>query len=179
MTELELIERAKAYDHAALQQIYEQHSPGIFRYIYYRIGDYEMAEDLRAEVFVKMLEGLESFTYKGWGISAWLYRIAHDRVVDHLRRLKRRPQAPLLETYVDPTDGPDDLSLAQLDHEELRAALAKLTEEQAEVLLLRFVADRSLKEVALITGRTEGAIKSLQHRALQTLGRLMSPASEP
>ena len=167
----ELIERAKNYDHTALHAIYEHYSLGIFRYIYYRIGDYEMAEDLRAEVFVKMLEGLGAFSYQGWSISAWLYRIAHDRVVDHLRRTKRRQQEPLDEQYVDPAVGPDIISLARLDHAALREAIAKLTDEQSQVIILRFIQDLSLREVAQITGRTEGAIKALQHRALQALGR--------
>lgn len=178
LSDQDLIERAKAYDHAALQTIYEQYSPGIFRYIYYRIGDYEMAEDLRAEVFVRMLEGVAGFTYQGWSISAWLYRIAHDRVVDHLRRSKRRQQEPLEDHYVDPTAGPDDISLKRFDHAELQAALSQLTEEQAEVIILRFIEDHSLREVAQITGRTEGAIKALQHRALNALGRLLGPVRD-
>lgn len=173
LSDQELIERAKAYDETALQAIYEHYSLGIFRYIYYRIGDYEMAEDLRAEVFVKMLEGLGSFSYQGWSISAWLYRIAHDRVVDHLRRMKRRQQEPLDDQYIDPSAGPDTLSLARLDHAALQEAIGKLTDEQAEVIILRFIQDLSLREVAQITGRTEGAIKALQHRALQALGRLL------
>jgi RNA polymerase sigma-70 factor, ECF subfamily len=178
LSDEELIARAKAYDEAVLQAIYEQYSPNIFRYIYYRIGDYDAAEDLRAEVFVKMLEGLDSFTYQGWGISAWLYRIAHDRVVDHLRRMKRRQHEPLQPYVVDPADGPDTISLSRLDHADLRAALSQLTDEQAEVIILRFLQDHSLREVAQITGRTEGAIKALPHRALQALGRLLGPVRD-
>ncbi len=173
LSDQELIERAKTYDQTALHAIYEHYSLGIFRYIYYRIGDYEMAEDLRAEVFIKMLEGLGSFSYQGWSISAWLYRIAHDRVVDHLRRAKRRQQEPLDDHYIDPAAGPDLVSLARLDHAALREAIGKLTDDQAEVIILRFIQDLSLREVAQITGRTEGAIKALQHRALQALGRLL------
>ena len=172
-TDRELIERAKAYDEAALQLIYERYAPGIYRYIYYRVGSPELAEDLRAEVFVRMLEGIANFNYRGWSISAWLYRIAHDRVVDHIRRQKRRNHEVLEEQYIDPSAGPDAVSLARIDHEALREAIKQLTEDQAEVVLLRFVAEHSLKEVAQITGRTEGAVKAMQHRALQTLGRIL------
>ena len=173
LSDQELIERAKQYDEAALQWIYEQYSPGIFRYIYYRIGDYETAEDIRADVFMRMLEGIDSFTYRGWSISAWLYRIAHDRVVDHFRRTKRRSIEPLHEWIADTTAGPVEISLDRLDHEALRQAIGQLTPEQAEVILLRFVEERSLKEVAHITGRKEGAIKALQYRAVQALGRIL------
>lgn len=175
LNDQELIARAKTYDEAALQWIYEQFSPGIFRYIYYRIGDHEAAEDLRADVFIRMLEGLDTFEYRGWSISAWLYRIAHDRVVDFLRRRTRQQVEVLDEGYIDPTAGPDELSLDRINHTALREAISQLTEEQAEVVLLRFITGHSLKEVAQITGRTEGAIKALQHRALQTLGRLLGP----
>lgn len=168
-----LIERAKAYDEDALQSIYEQHAAGIFRYLYYRVGNHETAEDLRAEVFLKMLEGIEGFEYKGWSISAWLYRIAHDRLVDHLRRSQRRQHAPLNECLADPAAGPEYLSLQRFDHEALHAALKQLTDDQAEIITLRFIAGQSIKEVARITGRSEGSIKALQHRALQSLARLL------
>ncbi len=178
LSDQELIARAKTYDEAALAWIYEEYSPGIFRYIYYRVGNHETAEDLRAEVFVRMLEGLDSFNYRGWSISAWLYRIAHDRVVDHLRRVKRHNVDVLEDVHVDPTAGPDAVSLNRLDHEALREAITQLTDEQAEVILLRFVANHSVRDVAQITGRTEGAVKALQHRALQALGRLLGPVVE-
>ncbi len=178
LSDQEIIERAKAYDHAVLQHLYEAYSPALFRYIYYRIGDRETAEDIRADVFIKMLEGLASFNYQGWSIASWLYRIAHDRVVDHLRRQGRRKQETLVDSVVDPADGPDQQSLASLDHAELYAALQQLTDEQAEVIILRFLQDRSIRDVAQITGRSEGAIKALQHRALNALGRLLRPVGD-
>lgn len=174
-SERELIERAKLYDPDALREIYERFSPGIYRYIYYRVGDAELAEDLRADVFLRMLEGIERFDYRGWSISAWLYRIAHDRVVDHLRRQRRRQHVALDEQWIDSSDGPDEVLLNRLDREDLRRAILQLTEEQQQVILLRFIEDLSLKEVAQIVGRTEGAIKALQHRGLQSLLRLLRP----
>ena len=178
LSDQELIARAKEYDEAALEWIYEQYSPGIFRYIYYRIGDYETAEDIRADVFIRMLEGLDSFSYRGWSISAWLYRIAHDRVVDHLRRVRRRPSESLTEFVVDKSAGPAEISLDRIDHQALREAIGQLTDDQAEVIILRFIEERSIKEVAQITGRKEGAIKALQYRAVQTLGRLLGSVDD-
>src|SRR4029450_8167658 len=92
----ELVVRAKAGDHAAFTQIYERYAPAIYRYIYFRIGEAELAEDLQAEVFLRMLEGIHRYEDRGWPISAWLYRIAHDRTIDTMRR-RRNPQHVPLE----------------------------------------------------------------------------------
>lgn len=178
LTDQELIARAKTCDEAALEWIYEQFSPAIYRYIYYRLGDREAAEDLRADVFMRMLEGLETFEYRGWSISAWLYRIAHDRVIDYRRRQQRRPAVTLDPELISPAAGPEVVSLQRLDHAALYAAIRQLTDEQAEVIVLRFIAGHSLKEAAQIVNRTEGAIKALQHRALQALGRLLGSVVE-
>jgi RNA polymerase sigma-70 factor, ECF subfamily len=174
-SERELIERAKLYEEDALREIYERFSPGIYRYIYYRVSDPDLAEDLRAEVFLRMLESLDRFDYRGWSISAWLYRIAHDRVIDHLRRARRRQHTELDENWEDSAAGPDEFMLNKLTREHLRTAIGQLTEEQQQVILLRFIEDMSLRETAQILGRTEGAIKALQHRGLQSLSRILRP----
>lgn len=171
--ERELIERAKSYEPEVLCEIYERYSPGIYRYIYYRTNDRELAEDLRAEVFLRMLDGLDRFDYRGWSISAWLYRIAHDRVIDHLRSHARHQQLPLEESLADSGQDPDEALRTTLAHEELREAIGQLTEEQQQVILLRFVEDLSVREVARITRRTDGAIKALQHRGLRSLLRIL------
>ncbi|MCZ7568364.1 MAG: sigma-70 family RNA polymerase sigma factor [Ardenticatenaceae bacterium] len=173
--ERELIERAKRYEPEVLREIYERFSPGIYRYIYFRTNDRELAEDLRAEVFLRMLDGLDRFDYRGWSISAWLYRIAHDRVIDHFRGQERHQMMPLEESLVDSAPDPGETLLSTLAHEELREALQQLTEEQQQVILLRFVEDLSVREVAQITRRTEGAIKALQYRGLRSLLRILSP----
>ena len=113
----ELVVRAKAGDHAAFTQIYERYAPAIYRYIYFRIGEAELAEDLQAEVFLRMLEGIHRYEDRGWPISAWLYRIAHDRTIDTIRRRRNRQQLPL-ESWGGMCDGPEGSVSAQLDHEE-------------------------------------------------------------
>lgn len=170
----ELVTRAKAGDHSAVTQIYERYAAPIYRYIYFRVGEAELAEDLQAEVFLRMLEGLHRYEDRGWPISAWLYRIAHDRTVDTMRRRRNRQHVPL-ETWGGCCDGPENAVSAQLDYEELTRTLCDLTDEQRQVIYLRFMADMSIQEVAQKLGRTEGSVKALQHRGLQSLARRLEP----
>jgi RNA polymerase sigma-70 factor, ECF subfamily len=174
ITESELINRAKSGDHGAVTQIYERYSAAIYRYIYFRVGEAELAEDLQAEVFLRMLEGIHRYEERGWSISAWLYRIAHDRMVDTLRRRRTRKHVPL-DTWGGCCDGPENAVSAQLDYEEVNRTLNDLTTDQRQVIQLRFMADMSVQEVARTLGRTEGAVKALQHRGLQSLARRLAP----
>jgi RNA polymerase sigma-70 factor, ECF subfamily len=169
----ELVIRAKAGDQGAFTAIYERYSAAIYRYIYFRVGEAELAEDLQAEVFLRMLEGMERYEDRGWPISAWLYRIAHDRTVDTMRRRRNRQHVPL-EAWSGTCDGPDSTVDVRLDHEELNRVLDDLTDEQRQVIRLRFMADMSVQEVAQTLGRTEGSVKALQHRGIQSLARRLS-----
>ncbi len=174
ITDSELVIRAKAGDHSAFTQIYERYSAAIYRYIYFRVGEAELAEDLQAEVFLRMLEGIERYEDRGWPISAWLYRIAHDRTVDTMRRWRNRQHVPL-ETWSGMCDGPDSTVHVRLDYEELNRTLDDLTDEQRQVIRMRFMADMSVQEVAKKLGRTEGSVKALQHRGIQSLARRLAP----
>lgn len=173
--ERDLIRRAKAYDPKAFAEIYERYYQRIYNYVYYRVSDGTTAEDLCSEVFVKALEAIESFTFQGVPFSAWLYRIASNLVIDHYRRQPRQPEMPLEESrrqsLVDDSAGTN--LERQFNHQELRQALRDLTSDQQQVIILKFVDGLSNSEVAQILGKTEGAVKSLQHRALASLGRLM------
>jgi len=173
ITDSELVIRAKAGDQGAFTAIYERYSAAIYRYIYFRVGEAELAEDLQAEVFLRMLEGMERYEDRGWPISAWLYRIAHDRTVDTMRRRRNRQHVPL-EAWSGTCDGPDSMVDVRLDHEELNRVLNDLTDEQRQVIRLRFMADMSVQEVAEKLGRTEGSVKALQHRGIQSLARRLS-----
>lgn len=166
----ELVVRAKAGDHSAFTLIYERYAAPIYRYIYFRVGEAELAEDLQAEVFLRMLEGIHRYEERGWPISAWLYRIAHDRTVDTMRRRRHRRQVSL-DVWGGCCDGPEKTVSMQLDYEELNRTLNDLTDDQRQVILLRFMADMSVQEVAKMLGRTEGSVKALQHRGLQSLAR--------
>ncbi len=171
--EASLIERAKRYDQKAISALYERHAQSIYRYIYYRVGDVNVAEDLTADVFLKALEGLEGFTYRGIPFSAWLHRIAHARVMDYFRQQARRELLPLDERLLATGKGPQATIEARLDHEELQSAIAQLTTDQQQVIILKFVEGLSNAEVARILGKSEGAVKSLQHRALNSLQRII------
>jgi RNA polymerase sigma-70 factor, ECF subfamily len=167
----ELVRRAKAADPDAIAAIYERYAPAIYRYIYYRIGDPEQARDIQSDVFVKMLEGLGVYEDRGWPISAWLYRIAHARTIDAMRRGGRNQQVSL-EPWNLLTDGPDEDLELSADRAAVRRAFARLGDSQRQALTLRFVYGLNLDETARQMGRTVGSIKSLQHRACERLARL-------
>jgi len=165
-------------ERAAISALYRRNVQAIYRYVYYRVGDERTAEDLTAEVFLRAVEGLPNYEPRGVPFAAWLYRIARARVADHFRRQRRGGTAALDESWPSGEDSP----LAQLErlslHERLRAALGHLTTDQQQVIVLKFVEGFSNAEVARILRKTEGAVKSLQHRALNALHRLMGSSDE-
>jgi len=171
----ELLERASRAEPAALGAVYDQYADRIYAYIYRRVGQAEVAEDLTGQVFMRMLEAIRRD--QGWrsSFSGWLYRIAHNLVIDYYRRRGRvtlidiDEATPIRATEGDPVRSTESL----LNREQLRAALFQLTEEQAEVITLRFMEERSIAEVADLMDKTEGAIKALQYRAVLALRRVM------
>lgn len=173
-TERQLIERAKAYDEQALDKLYRRHADDIYRYIYYRVGDSSTAEDLVGDVFINMLEGLASYEYTGAPFESWLYRIAHARVVDHYRRQEVRQTTELDEGLAgDERVNPDTLAGSRDRFRRAWDAMQRLTNDQQHVLALRFFAGYSVAETAEVLGKTEGAVKSLQYRALVSIRRLL------
>jgi RNA polymerase sigma-70 factor (ECF subfamily) len=160
-------------ERAAISALYRQHVQAIYRYFYYRVGDEHTAEDLTAEVFLRAIEGLPNYEPRGVPFAAWLYRIAQARMADHFRRRQRTATVGLDESWPSGEESP----LAKVEQSsfrgELRAALGQLTPDQQQVIILKFVEGLRNAEVARILGKTEGAVKSLQHRALNALHRLM------
>jgi len=177
--EARLLERAKEFDPAALEAIYDRYSPKIYNYIYRRLGDVALAEDLTAQVFLRMLEAIQDA--KAWrtSFSGWLYRIAHNLVVDHFRQRSRTTRVsledapPLLAADGDPVEITDQ----RLARERLLLAMQQLTDDQAQVVALRFLEGLSIAEVASAMNRSEGAVKALQYRAVLALRRLLSGQS--
>ncbi len=172
-----LLERASRAEPAALATIYDQYIERIYAYIYHRVGQAELAEDLTGQVFIQMMEAIRN--NQGWktSFSGWLYRIAHNLIVDHYRHRGRATfvdidEAPAIaSTESDPSRS----AQANLDRDQLQAAMGQLTEEQAQVITLRFLEDMSIAEVAAIMQKSEGAIKALQYRAVLALRRIMQP----
>ena len=170
----DLIQRAKQGDQKALIDIYNRYQPSVFTYIFYKVSDQEIAEDLTAEVFTRMLANLSRYTPRGKPILAWLYTIARNLVIDHYRQNKSASHLPLMEDLVDGDNNhPVKLTEDRLAHECLSRVLKHLTEEQRQVILLRFIENREVSELAEILGKNERAIRSLQHRALVALHRWM------
>jgi RNA polymerase sigma-70 factor (ECF subfamily) len=167
--ETELIQRAKTYDPDALSTIYERYYQAIYRYVYYRVGDSGLAEDLTGDIFLKMLHGIESYSIQGVPFSAWLYRIARNRIIDHLRRQPQKADVSLEEARADNIASTETTLEQALQRDELLKAVQVLTGDQRQVIILKFIEDQDNATIATILGKTEGAVKSLQHRALDTL----------
>ena len=169
-----LVRRAKQRDQKAFAQLYEGHFDRIYRYIALKIGDKIEAEDMTQQVFVNALHSISSFRFKGVPFSAWLFRIAHNQVVDYLRKKKKRVAAPLDEELLVSSDSSPQLMAEQsLDIEQLLLATGRLTEAQREVISLRFAGELSIAQVAKIMSRSQGAVKALQHSAIVALRKAL------
>jgi RNA polymerase sigma-70 factor, ECF subfamily len=151
--------------------LYERYIEKIYKYIYYRTGNHQDAEDLTAAVFHRALGHIETYTERGVPFQAWLYRIAHNLVANWHRDRGRRKIIPLDE-FVGPglhLDAPDAAAEDKEERQQLLSAIARLPEERQQLLYLKFVSGLSNAEVGDILDRTEGAVKSLYHRTLIAL----------
>jgi len=173
-----LIQKAKEFDSDAWSDIYKRYYHQIYAYLRHRLGDKDVAEDIAASVFLAALEGIGAFTYRGISLSAWLYRIAHNMTVDHFRRRKKELTDPLDEEQIAEKSMPDEVLDRSLARQELAKALKELTDEQQQVILLKFIAGLSNAETAQVIGKPEGAVKSLQHRALASLRHILDGESK-
>ena len=171
--ELELIRRAQEGDKQAISELYRLHVDVIYRYIWARVKDDSLAEDLTAQVFLKALEGLPTYQPGPRPFVAWLYRIAYARIVDHWRKAERRVEVPLDESLPARAPRPDELLEYEADWTTAMDLLAQLTDDQQDVLILRFIGEMTLADVAETVGKTVGATKALQYRALASLARLL------
>ncbi len=170
--EAELVRRAQLFEEAAWQMIYDRYYPRLFGYLYYRVRDPDLAEDLTAQVFERAVKHIRRYRHKG-SLGAWLNRIAHNLAHDAYRRQKARPPSPLelKEEWISADSDPAATAIRNESQQYLARALDRLTPEQREVILLRFIARLSAPEIGRRLGKSPGAIKSLQHRALAALRR--------
>jgi len=168
--ELDLVQQA-ATNAEAFGLLYERHVRRIYNYIYYRTGNHHDAEDLTARVFQRALRHVGKFEDKGVPFSAWLYRIAHNLVANWHRDRSRRPTVPLEDHLLLSGSGPHPEAVAVASEEQrfLMEAVRQLPGDRQQLLILKFVERLSNAEIGVIMGRTEGAIKSLYHRTLNTL----------
>lgn len=170
--ERRLIEQAQQGDADGFSALYRAHVQTIYRYVYHRVNDTHLAEDLTGDVFIRALKGIGRYTDQGKPFIAWLYRIAHARVIDYYRQTDRRPiesdvseQPIAVETDIDA-----DLVRKQAA-KSLKQAISTLTDSQQQVIIFRFIEGYRIDKVAKLMGKKPNAIKALQHRALRTLAR--------
>jgi RNA polymerase sigma-70 factor (ECF subfamily) len=170
-----LVQRAKQKDQNAFAQLYEEYFDKIYRYVTLKIGDRIEAEDMTQQVFLKAHQSISSFKWKGTPFSAWLYRIAHNLVVDYMRKKSKRPSTLYDDSLVssDRNSNPQQMVERSMDIEQLISATRHLTEAQREVISLRFTSELPTAQVARIMGKSEGAIKALQHSAIVALRKAL------
>lgn len=172
--ELALLARARKLDPDALVAVHDAYYAPIFRYISFRVGERATAEDLTGEVFTRFLAALRDRSAPQNTLRGWLYGVAARVVSDYHRQHYRAPQVELDESLASRDAGPAETVEAMLTREDLKQAMRELTEEQQNVIALRFGFDMPIQEVARTMGKTEGAIKQLQARAIAALARKMS-----
>lgn len=177
-----LVRAAQEGNLAAFGQVYEAYYLRVYRYAVARVGQGAEAEDIAQEVFLKALNSLKTFKFTGPPFAAWLFRIAHNLIVDRARHVKAAsaatsgPPSSLDEALtVAGEENVEEQALRALDIEAMRVALDKVTHLQRQVVELRFIAGLSLAETAIVMGRKENAVKALQHSALGALRRLLAP----
>ena len=172
------LERARQFDKSAITAIYDSYHPKIYRYVYRQVGEVEVSRDLTAEVFRRFLQAIQNGAGPDKQLQAWLYRTAHNIVIDHYRRQKHRNHLQLPDIL----PGADyELEWAvdqNLMAQTLRKAIHALTPEQQQVITLKFLEEFTNVEVAEIMKKPVGAVKSLQHRALNALQRHLAPSRE-
>lgn len=161
-------------DPQVISTVYDRYFPGVYRYVYYRLGDQQVAEDITSDVFVRLLEAVTAKRAPKSSLKGWLISTASNVVADHLRNRYRRPTEELPEKMV------DDFSASVTDEvdqrektDAVRKAFAQLTLEQQHVLSLRFGDGYSLEETASLMNKKVNAIKALQFRAVASLQRLI------
>ena len=156
-----------------LATLYEEYFDRIAHYIYVRIGDRHEAEDLAGEVFLKALESLKSYKERGIPMQAWLFRIAHNASVDHLRKKGRVTSVSIEEVTIMAREDPAAVAEKNIDMEKVREAMQKLTPEQREVVQLRFFGGLSSKDVGAILHKSDGAVREMQRAAVEKLRTLL------
>lgn len=172
---MDLVERAQGGEAEAFGRLYDQYSDTVYRYIYYRVNSRATAEDLTSETFLRALRRIGTFTWQGRDFGAWLVTIARNLVADHFKSSRFRLEVTTGE-MLDANEverSPEDSVLEHLSNAALLDAVRRLNPQQQECVTLRFLQGLSVAETARVMGKNEGAIKTLQYRAVRTLARLL------
>jgi RNA polymerase sigma-70 factor (ECF subfamily) len=170
-----LVDRAQQGDREALEELYLIHFDRIYSYLHMSVGNRHDAEDLTTQTFLKMLESIKRFRWQSAPFSAWLFRIAHNLAMDHFRASRRwQPEEDVPEPPGETEPSAELAAFQSIGRQSMLELIENLSQEQKQVLTLKFVFNLPNGEVATILGKTEGAIKSLQHRALVSLQKQIS-----
>lgn len=172
---MDLVERAQNGESAAFGGLYDQYSDTVYRYVYYRVGSRATAEDLTSETFLRALRRISTFTWQGRDFGAWLVTIARNLVADHFKSSRFRLEVTTGE-MLDANEverSPEESVLETLSNAALLDAVRRLNPQQQECVTLRFLQGLTVAETARVMGKNEGAIKTLQYRAVRTLSRLL------
>jgi len=168
-----VIKCAQSGDKTALTELYEHYKSDVYLYLYYRVGQPQLAEDLTTEVFIRMIEHLPRYKPRGAPFQAWLMRISRNLAIDAMRKMNVRDHAELDETMPTDREGPEIVVDRILTIERLQHALRRLTANQCDVVVLRFVGGMSISQVAKTLHKSESAVKALQARGLEALQRIL------
>ena len=170
-----LVERAQRGDREALEELYLLHFDRIYSYLHMSVGNRHDAEDLTTQTFLKMLESITKFRWQAAPFSAWLFRIAHNLAMDHFRATRRwQPEEDVPEQPGEEEPSAEAQAMQSIGRQSMLELIEDLSVEQQQVLTLKFVFNFANADVATILGKTEGAVKSLQHRALASLQKHIS-----
>lgn len=167
-----LVERAQQCDSEAFGKLYECYADRIYGYILLKIGNATEAEDLTEQVFLRALENINSFSWRGIPFVAWLFRIARNQAIDHLRAKRATCSLDSALTLSCPEPGPEMTLELNVSRKELAWAISQLTEAQQQVIALKFAGGLKNAEVAQVMNKSEGAVKALQHSAIAALRRI-------
>ncbi len=174
-----LVERGQAGDRAALEELYLIHFDRIYSYLHVTVGNRHDAEDLTTQTFLRMLESIGKFRFQSAPFSAWLFRIAHNLSMDHFRANKRwQPEEDVPEPAGSEERSAEDEAFQSIGRQSMLELIDSLSHEQQQVLTLKFVFNFSNGDVATILDKNEGAVKSLQHRALVSLQKQIAGSKE-
>ena len=175
----DLVARGQQGDREALEELYLIHFDRIYSYLHVSVGNRHDAEDLTTQTFLKMLEKIGSFRWQSAPFSAWLFRIAHNLAMDHFRASRRwQPEEEVPEPPGETEPSAELAAFQSIGRQSMLELIEDLSQEQRQVLTLKFVFNLPNGEVATILGKTEGAIKSLQHRALVSLQKQFATNEE-
>ncbi|WP_245899965.1 sigma-70 family RNA polymerase sigma factor [Geodermatophilus normandii] len=170
-----LVRQAQDGDAEAFGRLYDHYVTLVHRYVLHRVGDRAQAEDFTSETFVRALRRIDSLSFQGRDVGAWLVTIARNIIRDHVKSSRFRLEVTTadMRDADQATDGPEDAVVARLTNEQLLACVRQLGSEQQECISLRFLQGLSVSETAAVMGKKDGAVKALQHRAVRRLAALL------